>query len=302
MVIRMSDQVAVRRTSEERLAWFEAMQRSGRAVDDLYALWGIGRHAPWYRDNSREGIRDETFPTWASNGALIVDQTVPTTSSRGRYSLTKQFAALFDPALREEALEAAITAWQQNNLDAIARVRAQRQRQRARDAAGVFVTLPGGGTQTLDVGPSSVILRGVIEEFTRTLLDPTVIFISQSGEKVNVVDEALLHQLRLPIDQHTLLPDCLIADVDPERNELWFVEVVASDGPIHAERKQLFLGWAVSHHIAASRCRFLTAFTSRTSPEAKRALPVLARGTYAWFLDEPEGVLSWDDLANLGGR
>jgi BsuBI/PstI restriction endonuclease domain/BsuBI/PstI restriction endonuclease HTH domain len=299
MVIRMSDQVAMRRTPEERLAWFNAMQRSARAVDSLYEAWGLGRHAPWYQDNSREGIRDETFPAWENNGALIVDRTVPTTSSRGRYSLTTDFAALFDPAMTGDDLTIAITAWQQQHLDAIARVRAQRQRRRDRDAAGISVVLPGGGTRTLDAGPSSVILRGVIEEFTKTLSDPSVIFISQSGEKVNVVDEALLHQLRLLVNQRTLLPDCLIADLDPTRNELWFVEVVASDGPINEERKQLFTDWAVSHQITTSRCRFLTAFTSRTSREAKKALPVLARGTYAWFLDEPQGILSWEELTIL---
>ncbi|HZD14495.1 MAG TPA: hypothetical protein VE196_05080 [Pseudonocardiaceae bacterium] len=64
-------------------------------------------------------------------------------------------------------------------------------------------------------------------------------------------------------------------------------------------RKQLFLRWATDHGVLAERCRFLTAFASRTSSEAKKALPRLARGTYAWFLDEPDGVLSWEDLADL---
>lgn len=54
--------------------------------------------------------------------------------------------------------------------------------------------------------------------------------------------------------------------------------------------------WATNHGIPEERCQFLTAFTSRTSAEAKRALPVLARKSYAWFLDEPDALLSWSDL------
>ena len=77
---------------------------------------------------------------------------------------------------------------------------------------------------------------------------------------------------------------------------LWLVEVVASDGPVTEERRETMIRWATDHGLAEDRCRFLTAFTSRTSAEARRALPVLARGSYAWFLDEPEALLSWLDL------
>lgn len=256
-----------------------------------------GALQPWYADNSREGIRDETFRTWIAVGALRVDESVSTTSSRSRYSFAPGFAALLAPTLDGKVLKSRIIDWQNVHLTPTGRLRAHHLRLTGRQTNAVRVTLPGGGTRDLLVGPSSEILKGVIEEFARRLADPSVLFISQSGEKVNVVDQDLLYQLGLPVDQQQFLPDALIVDLQEERDEFWFVEVDATGGPIHEERKAQFLSWATTHGLDTSKCRFLTAFASRTHPEARRALSVLARGSHAWFNDEPDALLSWGDLA-----
>jgi len=296
MVTQMDSQTAARGATADRLAWHRAAERGKRAIEDLTSAWGLADRRPWYADNSREGIRDETFRTWSANGALLVDESVSTTSSKSRYSLDLEFAALFDPALSGDDLDQAIATWQNRHLTPTGRLRARRSRELQRTGSAVTVRLPGGGTRDLLVGPSSDILKGVIEDFAQYMLEPAVVFISQSGEKVNVIDQKLLEELRLPVDQQQFLPDALIADLHPDRDEFWFVEVDATGGPIHEERKGQFLAWAASQGLDLDRCRFLTAFASRTHPQAKRALPVLARGTYAWFNDEPDALLSWGDL------
>jgi BsuBI/PstI restriction endonuclease domain/BsuBI/PstI restriction endonuclease HTH domain len=299
MVTQMDSQTAMLRDDEDRLAWHRAAERSAKAIETLTESWGISSRQPWYAADSREGIRDETFRVWAANGALRVDESISTTSSKPRYSFTREFAALLDPALDGAALRAAIDKWQQGHLTPTARLRSQRQREQERRRSAVIVHLPDGGFRELLVGPSSDILKGVVEEFTRYLSQPTVLFVSQPGEKVNVVDSELLRALRLPIDQQRLLPDALIVDLDPGRDEFWFVEVVATDGPVDDDRKARLLGWAVSSGLDPGRCRFLTAFASRTSREAKKALPTLARGTFAWFLTEPDALLFWGDPIHL---
>jgi hypothetical protein len=296
MVMQMDSQTAMFRNDEDRLAWHRAAQRSARAIDALAASWGITNRQPWYAADSREGIRDETFRVWVANGALLTDESISTTSSKSRYFLDPDFAALLDPALDGDALDEAIDAWQRTHLSATARLRARRLREQERRRNAVIVHLPDGGTRELLVGPSSDILKGVIEEFTGYLAQPTVLFISQPGEKVNVVDSELLRTLRLSVDQQRLLPDALIVDLDPGRDEFWFVEVVATDGPVDDDRKKRLLGWAMVNGLDPGKCRFLTAFKSRTSAQAKKALPLLARNTFAWFLDEPDALLSWGDL------
>ncbi len=296
MVTQMDSQTAMFRGDEDRLAWHQAAERGAGAIEMLTSSWGITNRQPWYAANSREGIRDETFRVWTANGALMVDESISTTSSKSRYSLSPDFAALLDPALDSSALDAAIDKWQRAHLGPTARIRAERQRAQERRRSAVVVRLPDGGSRELLVGLSSDILKGVIEDFAKHLSQPTVLFISQSGEKVNVIDSEFLSTLRLSIDQQRLLPDALIVDLDPERDEFWFIEVVATDGPVDEDRKARLLGWAMANGLDLGKCRFLTAFPSRTSVEAKRALPVLARGTFAWFLDEPGALLSWGDL------
>jgi hypothetical protein len=85
-----------------------------------------------------------------------------------------------------------------------------------------------------------------------------------------------LATLGLSVDQQRFLPDCLIADLAGEES-LWLVEVVASDGPVTEGRRETMIRWATDHGLAEDRCRFLTAFTSRTSAEASPRLGALCQ-------------------------
>jgi hypothetical protein len=295
----MSDAIAAHRADEERKAYYTAaISKAGeRAVKDLCAAAGYDRGESWYANNSREPVRDESLNALKENGAILVLTDVPTTSSRPRWSLEPGFAALFDPELTGEQLEAAITQWQSAHLTPTGRRRAALLSDPSRSAGSITVHLPGGGTRTLHPGISSVILKGVVEQFAVTRLQlPNVLFISQPGEKVNLLDGQGLSDMGLHVDQAVLLPDCIIADLAEDKDEIWFIEIVATDGPITEKRRQDLLEWATSHNHPAERCRFLTAFESRTASAAKKALPQVARGSHAWFADEPDGLLSWNDL------
>ncbi|SIE78918.1 BsuBI/PstI restriction endonuclease C-terminus [Mycobacteroides abscessus subsp. abscessus] len=293
----MRDSIAQHRTDAERASYYQASLKSERAVDKVQASWGTPPTDLWYKTNTRESIRDDTIKTWISNGVAADSGTVITTSSQARYTFLSSFAALLDPALTGTALDTAVKKWQQTNLSPTGKLRAARARTSAQNSKAVSVHLPDGTVRKLNVGRSSEIIKGVIEEFAPAYLsDPAVIFISQSGDKVNIVDAAMLKQLGLPINQQSLLPDLVLADLDPQRDEVWMVEAVATDGPITDPRRQALLDWATAHGVLPEKCRFLTAFTSRTASPFKKSVPVIARGSFAWFLDEPDALLSWDDL------
>lgn len=182
-------------------------------------------------------------------------------------------------------------------LSAIGRRRAAIQRDASRSTNGVLVHLPGGDTRRLQPGVSSEIIKGVVELFAPTCLaDPSVVFISQSAEKVNLLDNQSLTEMGLAIDQQNLLPDCIIADLGPGREAIWFIEIAASDGPITEERKDQLLASVAVQMAVPTQCFFMTAFASRTHSTSKKALPLLARGSKAWFADEPQSIMSWDDM------
>jgi len=54
---------------------------------------------------------------------------------------------------------------------------------------------------------------------------------SQSGQPVGTVDNAFLETAGLYLTKLKLLPDCLLIDAR-DVGSLWFVEVVATDGPV----------------------------------------------------------------------
>lgn len=296
----MSDAVAERRDDDHRRAYYTAAMRNEKAVVDFCAATGYDRGDPWFASNSREQVRDDSIKALKQNGAILTLTNVATSSARPRYTLEFAFATLMAPELAGEELAAAIAQWQKTHLTPVARQRAAQRNDASLDADSVTIILPEGGTRALHPGASSQILKGVIENFaTARLQQPNVLFISQSGEKLNPLDVQRLNNIGLSVDQALLLPDCLIADLAEESSDLWFVEVVATDGPITAERKQKLLDWAASQNVPAERCQFLTAFQSRTASAAKKALPRLANGSHAWFADEPDSLLSWDELNRI---
>jgi hypothetical protein len=293
----MSDEFAARTSDDERLAYYAAARKNGKAVRQLADEWEFA-HRPWYADNSRETLRDEVFPELISHGALWLDTTVPTTSGAPRYALTESFAALFDPALDGEAFADAAAQWQHTHLTPTARGRTLVAQQLARTDASVTVSLPAQqGTRQLTPGTSSLIAKGVIEKWAPAkLAEPFLLFLSESATKLHVIDAGLLRQLGLEINASTLLPDLLMFEA--RSATFWFIEVVATDGPVDEARKAALTAWAANHGIEASSCQFLTAFASRTSSVARRRFSDLAGGTWAWFLDEPDHELAWVQIPN----
>ncbi len=291
-VVRMGNTRAADRSDAARAAYGPEIERPGatRAPD------------AWFEDNTREPIRDETLKDGlVQAGAVATRAGVPTTSPRPRYALQAAFAALFDPALTGEVLEAAIAAWQERHLSAGALARV-RLRGRAAAAAGskVLVHLPNGEARQMEAGPSSVITKAVIEVFAPRFLDePAVLWISESGNKVVQRDDALAASLGLRIAADRLLPDTILVDLAPADPLVVFIEAVATDGPITAARRAALLALVVAAGFKAEQAAFVTAFADRDGAAFRRAVAELAWGSFAWCLSEPEQLIAFGGVRRL---
>lgn len=73
-----------------------------------------------------------------------------------------------------------------------------------------------------------------------------------------------------------------------------FDTVLASPQAARAVAAMIYVGAVVP--IDPAHCQFLSAFTSRNSPPARRRLKDIAVGTSCWFLDEPDRELVWTEL------
>ena len=99
--------VHVYRMTNDQAAMAEPEARNTYSNDLLKKSFQVPGER-WYADNTREPIRDETLREGlVAVGAVIAREDLPTTSSRPRYALKADFAALFDPTLDGEKLELA---------------------------------------------------------------------------------------------------------------------------------------------------------------------------------------------------
>lgn len=292
-VYRMTERQSRRRDDHER---------------DRYAAESIkprfnpkGRR--WYADNTRESIRDETLRDGlVAVGAVVVRRGVATTSALPRYAVTPAFAALFDPRLDDAAFQVAAATWRQENLSpgALARIALVTTGVTA-SREGVLVRFPNGETRRMADGPSSDIAKAVVEVFTTKFLqNAAVVLLSESQAKIVSRDEALIARLRLRIEAGGTLPDILLVDLGPRDPLIVFVEVVATDGAVTAERKRALLRIATDAGFVPEQVAFVTAYGDRASSGFKKTVARLAWGSFAWFASEPDHLIVQYDA--IGGN
>ena len=289
-VYRMTDAQAQERESAPRLAYASNFKAEGR---------------PWYADTSREPIRDETLREGLEVvGAVRQLRGVPTTSSKGRYYLTKEFADLFDPELKGDAFTAAAAAWRAANLStgALARIALRRHGAIAGND-GVLVTYPNGETRRLASGPSAEITKAVVEQFAHRFLDePAVLLMSDSSKKLMERDEVLAKAVGFKLQTDRNLPDLILVDTGSPLPLLVFVEVVATDGPINPRRKKALLQLVTDSDFDPKRVAFVTAYEDRGAAPFRKNVADLAWESFAWFVAEPDSIVLLRDGSGVPVR
>ena len=283
-VTRMTDAQAASTGDADRKAWAKESMRPAKGYIE-------GR---WYAANTREPIRDETLREGLVRmGAVKEREGLPTTSPKGRYALTEGFTALFDPDLTGGALQTAIEEWQSGSLSsgALARVAIMRRGAVAREGR-VLVTFPSGETRHMEPGPSSVISKAVVEEFTPRFLQlPGVIWLSESRNQVVARDDRLAQDIGLTIQPDRNLPDLILADLGPAEPLLVFVEVVATAGPVSEARQAAMMAIATEAGFNEGQVAFVTAYADRDDAAFKGSVSELAWRSFAWFMSEPDHIM-----------
>ena len=281
-VTRMTDAQADLADADARELWLSASMRL--AGGDI-----AGR---WYAANTREPIRDETLREGLVRlGAVKEREGLATTSPLPRYALATEFAGLFDPGLKGEALSAAIEQWRSANLSsgALARVAIMR-RGAAAQGEKVLVTFPGGEARHMEPGPSSVISKSVVEEFApRFLEEPAVIWLSESRNQVvardgrsrqgNRPDHRTRSKSARP-DTGRSRPNRSAAGLRGGGRQCRASKRIAASGVDGRSRRR--------PGFDEAQVAFVTAYADRDDAAFKGSVSELAWRSFAWFMSEPD--------------
>ena len=119
----------------------------------------------------------------------------------------------------------------------------------------------------------------------------SAIWLSESQTKVVARDDALATRLGLRIDVQRHLPDLLLVDLEPAEPLLVFVEVVATNGAITAERQAALRSIATEAGYRPDQIAFVSAFLDRDSPGFRKTVSRLAWGSFAWFVSDPDRLV-----------
>ncbi len=285
---RMNDVQATLTDDTSRLEYADQLNRRKHVV----------KGKRWYEDNSREAIRDESLREGLMEvGVAYALKEIATTSSKPRYALKSAFARLFDPNLMGDDLAEAIINFQKKHLSpsALARITLFKAGVTA-SKSGVLVTFPNKETRKLAPGLSSVISKAVVEQFAiRFLKVPSVLWLSESGNKVVARDDMLAKKIGLKVEADRDLPDLILVDLNAAEPLIVFVEVVATDGPISKRRQEALFALTDAAGFSRNQVAHVTAYHDRDSPSFKKTMPSLAWGSFAWFATEPENIIQLED-------
>ena len=274
---------ARRNANAQRKAWLETAFKPGHRP--------TGKR--WYADNSRESIRDDLMRgRLLAMGIIGRKEGVATTSSAPVYFLRTAFAALFDPALVGVAMIDAVAAWRSTHLTSSTLKRMALKAQGALARQGdVYIEMPDGTRMRVSAGPSSPILQAMVEAFApRWLRKPVVLWISASDQKAQPQFVQRAASVGLVFDASNELPDLILADLaDPVR--FLFCEIVATDGPVTAERKAALTAIARRSGIDCEQLHFVTAFQDREAAAFRKTFSRIAPDSDIWFSTGPDLIL-----------
>ena len=147
-------------------------------------------------------------------------------------------------------------------------------------------------------GPSSQITKAVLEEFVpRFLVQPGLIWLSESGNQVVAQDDELARAIGLTIEPDRNRPDMILVDLKadgadaPDRILLVFVEVVATAGAVSESRRVALLQIATDANFDEGDVTFVSAFEDRDRSAVRQSVGELAWASFAWFASEPDSIV-----------
>lgn len=252
--------------------------------------WSRDHYGSAYAPNTRETFRRQTMHQFVQAGIARYNPDVPgraVNSPRAVYQISPNTLALlrlYGTKKWDVELPRYLQQW--GTL-------AERYA-RERNMNRVPIRVAEGMDIHLSPGKHSELIRAIIEEFApRFAPGSTLIYASDTGDKMAYFDGDRFKTLGVAVDSHGKMPDVLLHYV--ERNWLLLVASVTSHGPVDAKRHEELLQLFSQ---SSTGLVYVTAFPTRRI--LARHLAEIAWETEVWVADAPTHLIHFNGTRFLG--
>lgn len=277
---------------KEDTPWAKAKRASQRITKEIMAFVNDNYKAESpYAPNTRETFRRQVLHQFVQASVVNYnpdDPTLPVNSPKAHYAITPEALTVVQGYGKAE--------WK-NKVEKFAQETTMLREKYAaeRDLHRIPLIIEGN-EYYLSPGAHNEVQSAVVEEFApRFAPGGKLLYIGDAEDKDLYVDTAGLEALKLPITEHSKLPDIVISD--EKRGWLFLIEVVTSHGPVSAKR-------VVELEEFTKDCPYgivyVTAFPN--AKEFKKHVDDIAWETEVWLSDTPDHMIHFNGDRFIGPR
>lgn len=277
---------------KEDTPWAKAKRASQRITKEIMAFVNDNYKAESpYTPNTRETFRRQVLHQFVQASVVNYnpdDPTLPVNSPKAHYAITPEALTVVQGYGKAE--------WK-NKVEKFAQETTMLREKYAaeRDLHRIPLIIEGN-EYYLSPGAHNEVESAVVEEFApRFAPGGKLLYIGDAEDKDLYVDTAGLEALKLPITEHSKLPDIVISD--EKRGWLFLIEVVTSHGPVSAKR-------VVELEEFTKDCPYgivyVTAFPN--AKEFKKHVDDIAWETEVWLSDTPDHMIHFNGDRFIGPR
>lgn len=277
---------------KEDTPWAKAKRASQRITKEIMAFVNDNYKAESpYAPNTCETFRRQVLHQFVQATVANYnpdDPTLPVNSPKAHYAITPEALTVVQGYGKAE--------WN-NKVEKFAQETTMLREKYAaeRDLHRIPLIIEGN-EYYLSPGAHNEVQSAVVEEFApRFAPGGKLLYIGDAEDKDLYVDTAGLEALKLPITEHSKLPDIVISD--EKRGWLFLIEVVTSHGPVSAKR-------VVELEEFTKDCPYgivyVTAFPN--AKEFKKHVDDIAWETEVWLSDTPDHMIHFNGDRFIGPR
>lgn len=277
---------------KEDTPWAKAKRTSQRITKEIMAFVNDNYKAESpYAPNTRETFRRQVLHQFVQASVVNYnpdDPTLPVNSPKAHYAITPEALTVVQGYGKAE--------WK-NKVEKFAQETTMLREKYAaeRDLHRIPLIIEGN-EYYLSPGAHNEVQSAVVEEFApRFAPGGKLLYIGDAEDKDLYVNTAGLEALKLPLTEHSKLPDIVISD--EKRGWLFLIEVVTSHGPVSAKR-------VVELEEFTKDCPYgivyVTAFPN--AKEFKKHVDDIAWETEVWLSDTPDHMIHFNGDRFIGPR